>query len=441
MAIAKKQPKPLTVDVISLGCSKNLVDSERLLAQLTSMGFRATHDAPNPHGDVAIINTCAFIGDAKEESISMILEMAERKKSHKLKLLYVMGCLPERYRSELAEAIPEVDAFYGKFDWTKLFDELGKQYRADLRNERVLTTPSHYAYLKISEGCNRFCTYCAIPIITGRHTSRPINEIVDEAQRLAAQGVKELQVIAQDLSSYGLDLYNQSKLAELTHRLTEVNGIEWVRLHYAYPADFPFDILPEMAANPKVCNYLDLALQHISDNMLSIMHRHIDKQQTLDLLARIRSEVPGIHIRTTFICGHPGETEKDHEELMQFVESQRFERAGAFAYSHEEGTYAWNHYQDDIPDETKERYLSDIMDIQEGISREINEAKVGSTMRVIIDRYDEALKMYYGRTEFDSPEVDCDVLISDNKKLNVGGFYNVHITRADDFELYGEVAN
>lgn len=441
MTTAKSAAKQMTVDVISLGCSKNLVDSERLLAQLASMGIKATHDSPNPHGDVAVINTCAFIGDAKEESIDMILGMAERKKAHKLKRLYVMGCLPERYRDELAQAIPEVDGFYGKFDWTKLFDELGKAYRADLRNERVLTTPKHYAYLKISEGCNRFCTYCAIPIITGRHTSRSMEEIVDEAKRLADGGVKELQVIAQDLSSYGTDLYKAPKLAELTHRLTEVNGIEWVRLHYAYPADFPFDILPEMASNPKVCNYLDLALQHISDNMLKTMHRHITKQQTLDLLSRIRSEVPGIHIRTTFICGHPGETEKDHEELMQFVESQRFERMGAFTYSHEEDTYAWKHYKDDIPEETKERYKDDIMELQSSISTEINEQKVGSVMRVIIDRYNKDENIYYGRTEFDSPEVDGEVLIKGDKKMTVGNFYDVRITSADQYDLFGELAN
>ncbi|MBE6340278.1 MAG: 30S ribosomal protein S12 methylthiotransferase RimO [Bacteroidales bacterium] len=441
MTAAKSAAKQMTVDVISLGCSKNLVDSERLLAQLDSMGIKATHDAPNPHGDVAVINTCAFIGDAKEESIDMILGMAERKKARKLKRLYVMGCLPERYKDELAEAIPEVDGFYGKFDWPKLFEELGKEYRADLRNDRIITTPSHYAYLKISEGCNRFCTYCAIPIITGRHTSRPMEEILDEAKRLADGGVKELQVIAQDLSSYGTDLYKTSKLAELTHRLTEINGIEWVRLHYAYPADFPFDILPEMASNPKVCNYLDLALQHISDNMLKTMHRHITKQQTLDLLSRIRSEVPGIHIRTTFICGHPGETDKDHEELMQFVESQRFERMGAFTYSHEEDTYAWKNYKDDIPEETKERYKADIMELQETISTEINEQKVGSVMRVIIDRYNKEENIYYGRTEFDSPEVDGEVLIKGDKKLKVGNFYDVRITSADQYDLFGELNN
>ena len=441
MTAAKSAAKQMTVDVISLGCSKNLVDSERLLAQLDSMGIKATHDAPNPHGDVAVINTCAFIGDAKEESIDMILGMAERKKARKLKRLYVMGCLPERYKDELAEAIPEVDGFYGKFDWPKLFEELGKEYRADLRNDRIITTPSHYAYLKISEGCNRFCTYCAIPIITGRHTSRPMEEILDEAKRLADGGVKELQVIAQDLSSYGTDLYKTSKLAELTHRLTEIDGIEWVRLHYAYPADFPFDILPEMASNSKVCNYLDLALQHISDNMLKTMHRHITKQQTLDLLSRIRSEVPGIHIRTTFICGHPGETDKDHEELMQFVESQRFERMGAFTYSHEEDTYAWKNYKDDIPEETKERYKADIMELQETISTEINEQKVGSVMRVIIDRYNKEENIYYGRTEFDSPEVDGEVLIKGDKKLKVGNFYDVRITSADQYDLFGELNN
>ncbi len=432
----KKKAQFKTVDIVSLGCSKNLVDSERLMAQLSANGIRVTHDAENPTGEVAVINTCGLINDSKEESIDMILQFAEAKKRGKLKRLYVMGCLSQRYFDQLGESLPEVDKFYGKFNWTELIGEIGATYRRDTMNDRTLTTPRHYAYLKISEGCNRHCSYCAIPIITGPHQSRPMEEIVDEVKLLRDKGVREVQVIAQDLSSYGLDLYKQSRLAELVHRITEVDGIDWVRLHYAYPAQFPMDILSEMAQNEKVCNYLDLALQHISDHMLGLMRRHISKQQTLDLLQTIRETVPGIHLRTTLIAGHPGETEEDFEELMRFVEETRFERLGVFPYSHENDTYAWKHYQDDVPDEVKESRAEQIMELQSGISEAVNQAKVGQTMKVIVDRKDG--DNYVGRTEFDSPEVDPEVLIRATKELEIGEFYDVRITAAGEYDLEGE---
>ncbi len=423
------------VDVVSLGCSKNLVDSERLMAQLRANNIAVEHDPAVPRGEVAVINTCGFIGDAKEESINTILQFAEEKHRGRLKKLYVMGCLSERYRAELTEQIPEVDKFYGKFDWHGLVQELGATFRRDVMNERSLTTPPHYAYVKISEGCNRMCSYCAIPIITGRHTSRPIEDIVGEVEKLSLGGVKELQIIAQDLSSYGIDIYRRNSLARLVEALAEVDGIEWIRLHYAYPADFPMDLLEVMAANPKVCNYLDIALQHISDNMLSIMRRRITKSQTLALLDDIRAKVPGIHLRTTLIAGHPGETQSDFNELMQFVKMQRFERLGVFTYSHEEDTYAWKHYKDDIPEEVKQERADALMALQEGISAEINAAKVGKVLRVIVDRKEG--DHCVGRTEFDSPEVDPEVVVYGNAR--VGEFCNVHITGAEDYDLLGEV--
>ncbi|MCI5777103.1 MAG: 30S ribosomal protein S12 methylthiotransferase RimO [Bacteroidales bacterium] len=423
------------VDVISLGCSKNLVDSEKLMAQLRANNITVAHDSENPKGEVAIINTCGFIGDAKEESINTILQFAEAKQRGKLKKLYVMGCLSERYRAELSEQIPEVDKFYGKFDWGGIIQELGATFRRDLMNERSLTTPAHYAYLKISEGCNRKCSYCAIPIITGPHTSRPFDEIVDEVRRLADRGVKELQVIAQDLSSYGTDLYKKNRLADLVNAIAEVNGIEWVRLHYAYPAGFPHDLLDVMASNPKVCKYLDLALQHSSDRMLKTMLRHISKAQTVELLDEIRHRVPGIHLRTTLITGHPGETEEDFADLMDFVRTQRFERLGVFTYSHEEDTYAWNHYEDNIPEEVKQDRADSIMSLQEGISAEINAAKVGQTLKVIIDR--KEADHFVGRTEFDSPEVDPEVVVHGNAR--VGDFSMVKITSSEDYDLIGDV--
>ncbi len=423
------------VDVISLGCSKNLVDSERLMAQLRANNISVAHDSENPKGEVAIINTCGFIGDAKEESINTILQFAEAKHRGKLKKLYVMGCLSERYREELTEQIPEVDKFYGKFDWKGIIQDLGATYRRDLMSERSLTTPKHYAYLKISEGCNRKCSYCAIPIITGPHTSRPLEEIVDEVKALAANGVKELQVIAQDLSSYGTDLYQRNRLAELVDAISEVDGIEWVRLHYAYPAGFPHDLLDVMARNPKVCKYLDLALQHSSNNMLKLMRRHITKEQTIELLNEIRAKVPGIHLRTTLITGHPGETEEDFNDLMEFVKSMRFERLGVFPYSHEEDTYAWNNYEDNIPEEVKQERADKIMALQEGISAEVNEAKVGKVIKVVVDRKEG--DHFVGRTEFDSPEVDPEVVVRGNAK--VGEFCMVKITEAEDYDLVGDV--
>ncbi len=423
------------VDVISLGCSKNLVDSERLMAQLRANNISVAHDSENPKGEVAIINTCGFIGDAKEESINTILQFAEAKHRGKLKKLYVMGCLSERYREELTEQIPEVDKFYGKFDWKGIIQDLGATYRRDLMSERSLTTPKHYAYLKISEGCNRKCSYCAIPIITGPHTSRPLEEIVDEVKALAANGVKELQVIAQDLSSYGTDLYQRNRLAELVDAISEVDGIEWVRLHYAYPAGFPHDLLDVMARNPKVCKYLDLALQHSSNNMLKLMRRHITKEQTIELLDEIRAKVPGIHLRTTLITGHPGETEDDFNDLIEFVKSMRFERLGVFPYSHEEDTYAWNNYEDNIPEEVKQERADKIMALQEGISAEVNEAKVGKVIKVIVDRKEG--DHFVGRTEFDSPEVDPEVVVRGNAK--VGEFCMVKITEAEDYDLVGDV--
>lgn len=426
----------MTVDLITMGCSKNLVDTEHLMRQLQAAGYRVRHDAERPDGEIVVVNTCGFIGDAKEESIETILHFAERRKRGKVKQLFVMGCLSERYLKELSIEIPEVDKFYGKFNYTELVGDLGKVYRPDLQLERVLTTPRHYAYVKISEGCNRTCSYCAIPIITGRHKSRPMEDILDETRWLAGQGVKEFQIIAQDLSYYGLDLYKQMKLPELVSRLSDIPGVEWIRLHYAYPAGFPFDLLPVMRERDNVCKYLDIALQHISDNMLAKMRRHITSAQTYDLLERIRAEVPGIHLRTTLLLGHPGETEADVEELKQFVREIRFERLGAFAYSDEDGTYANLHYKDDIPYETKQQRVDEIMSIQETIAGEVNEAKVGQTMRVIIDREED--EYFVGRTEFDSPEVDGEVLIGKEKPLQPGGFYPVRITGAETFDLYGE---
>ena len=429
----------MLVDFITLGCSKNLVDSERLMRQLAAAGYDVRHDAPNPDGDIVVVNTCGFIGDAKEESINMILQFAQRKQQHKLKKLFVMGCLSERYLKELQIEIPEVDKFYGKFNYNELIADLGKQFRADLQLERVQTTPSHYAYVKISEGCNRFCSYCAIPLITGRHRSRSMEDIEQEVRWLAAQGVKEFQIIAQDLSSYGTDLYSALKLPELIERLADVGGVEWLRLHYAYPAQFPYDVLRVMRERPNVCNYLDIALQHISDNMLTKMRRHITKTQTYELLQRFRDEVPDIHLRTTLLLGHPGETEADVEELKTFVRDVRFERLGAFAYSDEDGTFANRHYADDIPFEVKQARVDEIMSIQEHIAGEINAAKVGRELRIVIDRREG--DYFVGRTEYDSPEVDGEVLLSvaENPQAQIGQFYTAKIDSADTFDLFAHL--
>ena len=431
--------KSRTIDIITLGCSKNLVDSEKLIRQLELNGFKVTHDAEEPEGEIAIVNTCGFIGDAKEESINMILELARRKEQGKLKQLIVMGCLSQRYFEELKQELPEVDKFYGKFDWEQIITDLNGTYHKEASNERHLTTPSHYAYLKISEGCNRHCAYCAIPIITGKQKSHSIEEIVAEVESLVAKGVKEFQVIAQELTGYGTDLYGKQMIAELIDRIAEVPGVEWIRLHYGYPAHFPWELLQVMKRHKNVCRYLDIALQHISDNQLSAMCRHITKQETYDFIERIRKEVPGIHLRTTLMVGFPGETDEDFQELIDFVKWAKFERMGAFAYSEEEGTYAAEHYKDDVPDEVKQARLSKLMRVQQQISAEVQESKVGQEIEVMIDR--EEGDYFIGRTEFDSPEVDPEVLIKRSPILNLhtGQFVNVKIESADEFDLFGQV--
>lgn len=425
------------VDVITLGCSKNLVDSELLMRQLISNGYTLEHDSDNPRGEIAIINTCGFIGDAKEESINTILSFAEAKNENRLKKLYVMGCLSERYREELKQEIPEVDKFYGKFDWRGIIADLGKSYNKELALERSLSTPEHYAYLKISEGCNRTCSYCSIPLITGKYNSRPIEEIEEEVRGLVAKGVKEFQLIAQDLTYYGLDLYKSMKLPELIERISDIKGVEWIRLHYAYPAHFPIDLLRVMRERDNVCKYLDIALQHISDRMLKIMRRNITKQQTIDLINRIREEVPGIHLRTTMMVGHPGEQKEDFNELMDFVKEFRFERLGAFPYSHEEDTYNDKHYKDDVEASVKQDRMNKIMELQEDISLSINESKIGEIFKVIVDREDP--DYYIGRTQFDSPEIDGEVLINKDRELLIGHFYNVTINSVYPFDLIGSV--
>ena len=427
-----------TIDIITLGCSKNLVDSEKLMRQLEANGYKVTHDSPNPQGEIAVINTCGFIGDAKEESINMILEFCEAKEEGRLKRLYVMGCLSERYLKELEVEIPQVDKFYGKFNWNELLADLGKEFHDEMAIERTLTTPKHYAYLKISEGCDRSCAYCAIPIITGKHTSRPMEEIIDEVKLLVSQGVKEFQIIAQELTYYGVDLYKSQKLPELIEKIAQVPGVEWIRLHYAYPTHFPEDLFRVMRENDNVCKYMDIALQHISDNMLTRMRRNVSKSETYDLIEKFRREVPGIHLRTTLMVGFPGETEEDFAELKEFVQKARFDRMGAFAYSEEEGTYAAETYEDSIPQEVKQTRLDELMALQQEISADLSHAKIGQEFKVIIDRKEG--EYYIGRTQFDSPEVDPEVLIkADGKRLFSGRFYQVRITNADDFDLFGEV--
>lgn len=425
----------ISVNVVTLGCSKNLVDSERVLRMLSDAGFEAYHQTDEPT-DIVVVNTCGFIGDAKEESVNTILEFAGAKERGELRELYVMGCLSERYRKELPAEIPEVDRWYGKYDWTGLVDDLRKSNHTERPYERTVTTPSHHAYVKISEGCNRFCAFCAIPLITGRHHSRPIEEIEQEVKSLVERGVREFNIIAQDLSSYGRDLYGKLSLAPLVERLAGIEGVDRIRLHYAYPAEFPYDTLPVMARHKNVCNYLDIALQHISDNMLTAMRRHITAEETRRLLAEIRKAVPGIHIRTTLMVGFPGETEEDFLQLMDFVCEQRFERMGAFAYSEEEGTYAALNLPDNVPLEVKEDRLNRLMALQEDISMELQQEKTGKTFDVIIDSEEE--DYYIGRTEYDSPEVDPEVLVKKTLPLQVGGIYPVKITRALPFELIGE---
>lgn len=426
------------IDIITLGCSKNLIDSERLLKRFRDLGFEVAHDSDNVCGATIVINTCGFIGDAKEESINTILEYVEAKKEHRIERLYVMGCLSERYRKELEAEIPEVDKFYGKFDWNSIIDELKKSVPTTKSYDRIITTPKHHAYIKIAEGCNRFCAFCAIPIITGRYKSRSIDEILDEVKMLVGRGVKEFNVIAQDLSSYGIDLYGEMKLAELIDTMANVDGVEWIRLHYAYPSQFPYDILPVIRKHDNVCKYIDVALQHISDNVLNAMRRHINKEETLQFIRRLREEVPGIHIRTTLMVGFPGEGEEEFNELLQFVKDVRFDRMGAFAYCEEDDTYAAKNYDDTIPEEVKQERLSKLMALQESIALSLNETKINTVQKVIVDR--EEPDYYVGRTQFDSPEVDPEVLIKKTRKLAIGQFYNVAIKEAMPFELIGEVA-
>ena len=425
------------IDVISLGCSKNLVDSERLLKQLELSGFQAFHNSDNVDGDIVIINTCGFIGDAKEESINTILTYAEAKNEGRIKELYVMGCLSERYRDDLLAEIPEIDRIYGKFDWVNIVSDIIKRNPAAMPYDRVITTPSHYTYLKIAEGCNRFCAFCAIPLITGRYKSRPIEEILEEVRMLVGKGVKEFNVIAQDLSSYGLDIYKRLALPELIDRMAEIDGVKWIRLHYAYPSEFPYEILDVMARHSNVCNYLDIALQHINNDVLKNMRRHITKEETLALIRTIREKVPGIHIRTTLMVGFPGETDEAFNELKEFVREAKFERMGAFAYCEEDDTYAAKNFSDSIPQEVKESRLEEIMTIQEDVALESNQSKIGKTMTVVIDR--EEPDYFVGRTEFDSPEVDPEVLIDKDDRLTVGNFYDVEITEALPFELMAKL--
>ena len=432
------------IDIITMGCSKNLVDSEQLMRKFENQGYVCVHDSENPEGEIVVINTCGFIETAKEESINTILEFVEAKKEGRLKHVYVMGCLSQRYKDELEESIPEVDKFYGKFNYTQLLSDLGpaEGFNPDghtaKRLQRAVTTPSHYAYVKIAEGCDRHCAYCAIPIITGKHTSRPMDEILDEVRALVAEGVKEFQVIAQELTYYGVDIDGKHHITELISRMADIPGVEWIRLHYAYPNQFPMDLLDVMREKPNVCNYLDIALQHISDHMLDRMHRHVSKHETIDLLKTIRERVPGICIRTTLMVGFPGETDEDFSELMEFVREARFDRMGAFAYSEEEGTFSAKHYEDDVPEDVKQARLDELMDLQQEISAQVQAEKVGRTMKVIIDRKEG--EFYVGRTEYCSPEVDPEVLIPVAEgELKIGEFYQVNIKNSDDFDLYGSV--
>lgn len=420
-----------------MGCSKNLVDSELLMKQFEANGYHCVHDSKRPQGEIAVINTCGFIEDAKQESIDTILEFVQRKQEGKLNKLYVMGCLSQRYKEELEKEIPEVDKFYGKFNYKQLLSELGKADVVSCDGRRHLTTPRHYAYLKISEGCDRHCAYCAIPLITGKHISRPKEEILQEVREMVAAGVKEFQVIAQELTYYGIDLDGKHHITDLISDMADIPGVKWIRLHYAYPNQFPMDLLDVMREKPNVCNYLDIALQHISDHMLDRMHRHVTKQETIDLIKAIREKVPDIHLRTTLMVGFPGETEEDFNELMDFVKWAKFERMGAFAYSEEEGTYSAKHYEDDVPQEVKERRLDQLMALQQDISSDVEAEKVGKTLKVIVDRKEG--DYYVARTEFCSPEVDPEVLIPATKRLRVGNFYQVKITSSEEFDLYGEL--
>ena len=428
------------IDIITMGCSKNLVDSELLMKQFEANGYDCVHDSETPEGEIAVINTCGFIETAKEESINTILEFVNRKENGQLRQLYVMGCLSQRYKEELEKEIPEVDKFYGKFNFKQLISDLGKAEIPSCDGRRHLTTPPHYAYIKIAEGCDRHCAYCAIPLITGKHRSRKMDDILQEVAELAANGVKEFQIIEQELTYYGIDLDGKHHITELISRMADISGVEWIRLHYAYPNQFPLDLLDVIREKPQVCKYLDVALQHVSDNMLSRMRRHVTKQETMDFIRALREKVPGLHIRTTLMVGFPGETEEDFNELMEFVRWARFERMGAFAYSHEEGTYSEQHYEDDVPEDLKQERLDKLMALQQEIAAEIEAEKIGQTLKVIIDRKEG--DYYIGRSEFCSPDVDPEVLIKvDVKPLVIGNFYDVNITSADEFDLYGDVVN
>jgi ribosomal protein S12 methylthiotransferase len=443
-----------TIDFISLGCSKNLVDSENLMGMFEAKGYHVTHDSDDPQGEYVVVNTCGFIADAKEESINTILEQVARKNEGLVKKIFVMGCLSERYLADLEAEIPEVDGWYGKFNYRQLLEDLSRcevrgtrcedSSATDFETEtcnhapRKLTTPPHYAYIKISEGCDRHCAYCAIPLITGRHQSRPMEEILDEVRWLVSQGTKEFQVIAQELTYYGVDLYGEQRIAELIERMADIEGVEWIRLHYAYPTHFPWDLLRVMREKKNVCRYMDIALQHISDHMLTRMRRHTTKKETMELIERMRNEVPGIHLRTTLMVGFPGETDEDFQELVDFVKWARFERMGAFSYSEEDGTYSAEHYEDDVPEEVKDQRLSRLMRVQQNISAEIEAEKVGQKLPVIIDRTEG--DYYIGRTEFCSPEVDPEVLIPvKDGNLTIGEIYQVRITDSEEFDLYGVV--
>ena len=426
--------KRKTVDIITMGCSKNLVDSEVLMGMMEANGYQCTHDSDDPHGEIVVVNTCGFINDTKEESINTILEFVEAKKEGRIEKIYVMGCLSERYLADLEAEIPEVDGWYGKFNYRQLLNDL--QTEPVCSGKRHVTTPRHYAYIKISEGCDRHCAYCAIPLITGKHKSRPMDEILNEVRQLVEEGTKEFQIIAQELTYYGVDIDGKQHIAELVSRMADIEGVEWIRLHYAYPAHFPWELIDVMREKQNVCKYLDIALQHISDNMLTRMKRYVSKQKTYDFVERIRRELPGIHLRTTLMVGFPGETEADFNELIEFTKWARFERMGAFAYSEEEGTYSGDHYEDDVPEEVKQKRLSKLMRIQQNISAEIEAAKIGTVQKVVIDRLEG--EYYIGRTEFCSPDVDPEVLIPASEgALQIGEFYQVRITDAEEFDLYG----
>lgn len=426
------------IDIITMGCSKNLVDSELLMKQFEANGYHCTHDSKKLQGEIVVVNTCGFIESAKEESINTILEFVNAKNEGKINKLFVMGCLSQRYKEDLEKEIPEVDRFYGKFNYKQLLNDLGKADIPSCNGVRHLTTPRHYAYLKIAEGCDRHCAYCAIPLITGKHVSRPKQEILDEVKRMVAAGVKEFQVIAQELTYYGVDIDGKRHIADLIRDIADIPDVKWIRLHYAYPNQFPLELLDVMNEKSNVCRYLDIALQHISDSVLKAMHRHVTKKETIDLIKQIRARVPGIHLRTTMLVGFPGETEDDFNELVEFVKWARFERLGAFVYSEEEGTFGAENYEDDVPAEVKQRRLDELMAVQQEISAEVEAEKIGETMPVIIDRKEG--EYYIGRTEFCSPEVDPEVLIpTDKKVLRVGNFYSVKILQAEEFDLYGEV--